>query len=1613
MKVFKKITAIIVCTTFLCNQFVSAQNIGFGAQKFIVPSNISNKLRSAVSDYQSGLLDTSFSSESFVFPFIMYGVANLLEVESEKKLQLDHDAFVSYIKNLLGRQQFNDLTLNKKEYDISGHRRENGSILIPLSTEPYEIRFFFSQDKNKFKNDSVISEWPEISCRNSNKKICVRKIMSPKNIQEPFVKSANIASGDWPDEVHDELNTMIRKLINTKNDHTSDYNQSKMRNSFVTTLGNMNETVAPEIKKWLEKSIKAINENLTFEKLIQNLTELAQHPKFKCFFLMPEGGDDEFRFLHKTKERVMFLNANAHFGHNQTNVPNANPELVEQNIYIADPYCKSLGESDALGIIIHEMVHLLLGKGNDVHMLAEAIETEFSYAHADQNKKINVSKEIANYLVGKEKLFYAVSKNLREEALEHYKAVQECVNEMGKNDFSVKALTLMLLKEFMPVLEPVMGEIAQLEGFMQGDLNFEAMVLDQIFEEYKVSPVLGKNIYDNLKKMQHYRVQSKEMFLYYFMLGVSKSIAQEIKNVSNPSVPPYWDDIINDVIKEVTEALYDDENERGEWTKQIKSDISLYSFENVLPEKYFMESVFEDKHNSIMAKVLDMTPLFSGAEGAYNADDKRIYMRAKWDKKTIRSTIVHELVAHYMPDHGQIKSNMAWEHIAYSIAMCDWVLHAFDGDLDKAEENIGIFGAVYLPEVKALYDHGKWISETGKSLYILEGSKTDERAESFSIDLLVFEAIKVYDKMGLNSLQLKRYRENANKELSDVEKYQFLKDEYVAQEAVGRIMAGIMIGEYQKRTVLKQTIMDVFTDGETIWTKLCEEKKWIEPIDGEKAVLRASEKEYEAGLDDLSNEENEKLVSILRQAPRTGKHPVRTLKDFFQTLDDTMGPPSEADRIWVEKELILMLEALARQHFGVRVKFFPKDVKDRLGLWQCKVEFRENQATGMKSWRRAEIYYWPFTLYPDKRNPDRIKAREAAQKRAIGNLFLVIYRTKYAKDKDFEAQHKEWFSAPEFQVLWDALLLPRAISSGVPFIKDRLLAAKDQKMTKEIPDLIQRVFDLKYNLGDPEIEKLLYQSYPLHLQYLDSLLYKYTQYDPEKHGDCLPLDPRLKKGSLVADALDNTFDGWLKIMFQAGKYSNYKDIFEIIVNDKDGIWNEYKKLFEEDIEAAKQREMLTKMKNENNPDVDDMDPDNLTDADKDKLQQMFDALPKKIQEQIIKQIMDMMNSMAMGGGKPQPSKGHTPGGSKPGKPSRTKPSPFTPSDKFPSKDDPGQSIENMQDQLDQLDNMIESMENTLTNIADESKNVGKNAGDLKNRMPQDPKDLSQDGGAQIDEIDKKTDDLQDKANDLGRKGDLLENGAKDLADKSSETAANAPIPSMGNDMQKNASKFEVDTNKVNNRIKNLQDKVNKLRKLAKRMKELNKRTGDSTHVSQIADEIKNQIEEVKAASNDVRNELKNSDNSLEELKNSVKELVKEMADIDKSGCKGGKPQPGGEGQDKDGKPGASQQAGGEGQDKDGKPGASQQAGGEGQDKDGKPGASQQAGEEGQDKDGKPGASQQAGGEGQDKDGKPGASQQAGGEGQDKDGKPGVSQQAGGEGQDKDGKPGASQQAGGE
>ncbi|MBD3272290.1 MAG: hypothetical protein GF384_07120, partial [Elusimicrobia bacterium] len=842
----------------------------------------------------------------------------------------------------------------------------------------------------------------------------------------------------------------------------------------------------PQIGECL-RQLKKLIPQLDIEKSLQSkLAKLINSKSFSIFVLEPEFLESDFMGVTR---KGMIVRSPVHWGHKGTaqkkdgSSKQFNEKGVDNNIYVSSRYFNSQSIGGRLGLIISAMVFLVVGEDPTSADTAISARKKVIDAFDQQFKLEEIKQSIEQYIQLKQSIFSLIQKNEREKALQDY---QDWVG---------------VVKKLSDMLPSVSNQT--IESLIPGDQS-----AGLVMPEYK------------------------SMFARELCMVSRQQWSEEVRR------------LVDDIIEEVGTVLYDRKSDQQYWSKKLKDDIKIPHVTNLIPESFFDASLFESKREFLASQIQGLTRL-ACTYGFVSTGLEQVFVNSFPSTMEVRSTVKHELV-HYLAHKGQIKIDDAWEHTTYAVDLADKITHACGDDIAKAERNVQLFANEYGPLVKRLYQKGKQLAEDPAFSFFTIKPGQSEKAGYCSIDLLLLEAVKIYEKHGVNADHIRRYlRALKNPPTSPFQLQQYHADRYKSQQDAGLLLAGMFIQTYQKDKV----------------------------------------------------------------------DPLRQMRDFFGRLHLIFGEPSDEDKQWVRDELMPLLERLAVTLYGKKTKFTPGDAIRQLGLW----EFKAEEFT-------AQVTYWPNSINP--RNPDdtdRKKHRNDAKDRSVGNLNLAVFRYFYGSDRSLEQAQEEYFAHPAFRILWDILLIPRGVFKGVPELIKKTSGDVSLSSFQKTPLLIQKVFRDKFNLGNPEAEKLLFDSYPVHLQYLDSLLYRWTFYDPKTES---LEDPRVEEGSRIDTAVLETMDGgWIDVLFRIDHESEYEVIFSKIA---ERIWPVYKRLYEEALEEEKNRQLIEQLKQQDQLPEGTWDPGNLTDEEQELLNAFMQSLAQALQDQINQNAQNNVNQAGMG-----------------------------------------------------------------------------------------------------------------------------------------------------------------------------------------------------------------------------------------------------------------------------------------------------------------------------------------------------------------------------------------------
>ncbi len=584
--------------------------------------------------------------------------------------------------------------------------------------------------------------------------------------------------------------------------------------------------------------------------------------------------------------------------------------------------------------------------------------------------------------------------------------------------------------------------------------------------------------------------------------------------------------------------------------------------------------------------------------------------------------------------------------------------------------------------------------------------------------------------------------------------------------------------------------------------------------------------------------------------------PLALLRDFFYTLHQRWAPPSKEEIARIEKNdgLIKELQNYASSLSGTNVRMIPSTS----GLWQYE------QQTQTK----ANLHYLVTDLYPRSMDGETLeKQRAAARERGLGQVLLAINKIKYGKSNVLQ-KLGDLASNREFLGLWETLLTPNIVYNAFSRNQEKINSLAVAEKFKGAPSWIARLFADRYQIGNPLVEEALLRSLPLHLQFLDTLLYRWSRFD----GKSITLeDPRLKN-RLVAETVMATFSsrasrglGWDKLMFYPQRADDEDFLIKVITK----VWPEYEKLYEEALKQEELRRAHARMMQEDHERLMQEQFDRLTEQEKKDIENYLNALPQEVQQAIqqaaqqqMQQAMDKYSQMMQSGapqqigqGTPQPSSQPSQGG-----------------DSASSQPTPASSIEGVEEQLKSLEQSLSGLEQELKEIGNSLDQVKEGTGEVKEGSEQ----VSQGGSGQkagAESMSESSSKIQGEAQGLLDEARDFNQAAQQGASDSRGAMQQLPSPEQGESVSDQFDQMGDASSELLGKAKKIMDLANKLKGLADKLNQsLSKESPDASTVGAQNSAIKETVQNME---NEVRS-IKGSNRDLERLVEGLEKQVSEL-----------------------------------------------------------------------------------------------------------------------------------------
>ncbi|MCX5667333.1 MAG: AAA family ATPase [Candidatus Omnitrophica bacterium] len=614
---------------------------------------------------------------------------------------------------------------------------------------------------------------------------------------------------------------------------------------------------------------------------------------------------------------------------------------------------------------------------------------------------------------------------------------------------------------------------------------------------------------------------------------------------------------------------------------------------------------------------------------------------------------------------------------------------------------------------------------------------------------------------------------------------------------------------------------------------------------------------------------------------KEGVKPLRLLKDFFNDLARRCAPPSPEFLAWINADggLLSELKRYASYLFAKRMSL----VRKAEGLWSYE---DKGELSGI-------IHYVETDLYPrptdgiDENDIDGKK--KAVRERALAQLILAVSRSLYGRHELAERSMPEWNARAERRLLWDGALTANTVYSALGRNQARSKEPQDREKYRGAGLWITRLFKDRYLIGNPVIERALLTSLPPHLQYLDSILYRWAFYESAKGSLA---DPRLVSEK-VKEALTLTqgsarAPGWEALMFHPGQLKDD----EIVAIIRDKMLPAYERLYDDAVKEAERKAAYEKMLKEEKAEDMRKAIDQLTEQELDNIDKYLGGLSDPEREEIKERAKEEMEKalqeyMEKSQGREMPFMDETPKDGASGESAKQGMGQSKPGEGRPGQGKPGAgtarggsegvsgSISSIKDRMNALEKNIDKLSGHL----EEAESKTGDAGELSKGIQDAPaKDRKDDAG----KIDGLAEEIQADVNASLQNGRDIEAAADKIHDGAVGAADKLPQGKAADDARKDSEGLAGDSAGLKERLERLQEAANRLKSIAGRLNDtVSGAEVDESHVRGQSDAISETIGRMKDLIKDIKENGGDIERTLSKLEEDLKQLEAAARDMDK------------------------------------------------------------------------------------------------------------------------------------
>ncbi|MCK4994518.1 MAG: AAA family ATPase, partial [Candidatus Omnitrophica bacterium] len=507
----------------------------------------------------------------------------------------------------------------------------------------------------------------------------IKKIVNNGRVAGELIKQGNIASGTWSQKHHKEFNSLIKSLINNKKtDVTGNYDvtaqKQELINSLTEYISFLDDAAKEKWSKVIQESDLSIS---SIDELINRIIEILPENTTNFYYLKPVQGV----FYLSRANGLPPLIAAAHFGHRRKSKTESK---VNNNVYIAEPSFALKSYETQLGVILHELIHCILGAGDAEHAFADRLQSSY--------EGFMLRKQVPADLLNKYRRYY----ELKNEILE--------ANKSNDNKAYRKAR-----REFIDTID-----------------SLRALIENTSHEQFQKA-------FDLLRIEQIENQDEKT-----FMLGTF----DEFYHLSTPDYDSEEMKVMEDIMSDMSEGFkkwHDPDKTYKEGMRAMRP----YHAKNLLPESIDEKDATHKQYVSM--HVDQITKGFVNAKttgAAFLRGTDYHYVLTKGLKNRdislpfLKASIKHELI-HYFAFKGLLPIQYNREDITTAMTVIEL--------LENKEEDVFVkYESLFTPVGEKLFEAGREMQREGKVFldeeYLLKTAfeifQTDVRTQDQAIYLV-------------------------------------------------------------------------------------------------------------------------------------------------------------------------------------------------------------------------------------------------------------------------------------------------------------------------------------------------------------------------------------------------------------------------------------------------------------------------------------------------------------------------------------------------------------------------------------------------------------------------------------------------------------------------------------------------------------------------------------------------------------------------------------------------------------------------------------------------------------------------------------------------------------